>query len=71
MAALKLSIHSARERLACALETKDYATALACQVEIDDLQREAHRLERRRNHDLIKTELRPLKPLSFSGVWRV
>jgi hypothetical protein len=73
--ALKLSVQSARERMARALEAKDYATALACQVEVDDLQHKAYRLKRRYNFDLGKelgkASLRPLRTMSFMGVWPI
>lgn len=49
----------------------DYETAMACQVEIDALQREAYRLERRHNLDLRPASIRPMKPLAFLGVWRM
>jgi len=34
------------ERLAAALQAMDYATALDCQIEVDDLERELRGLER-------------------------
>jgi hypothetical protein len=56
-------------------EAKDYATALPCQVEVDDLQHKAYRLKRRCNFDLGKepgkASLRPLGAMSFTRVWRI
>jgi hypothetical protein len=51
-AALKSGIQSARERMTNALATMDYETALACQVEINELKREARLRERRHDVDL-------------------
>ena len=45
--AIKREIQSARERLNVALQSMDYAFALACQIEIDNLKSQACRLERR------------------------
>jgi hypothetical protein len=60
-AALNFRIRAARERMTRATAAMDYKTALACQVEIDDLEREAFA------PDLRKAELRPLRSPSF---WR-
>lgn len=71
-AALKFRIRSARERMTRALVAMDYETALACQVEIDDLERETQLLERQ--HEIVhlrRAELRPVKPVAFVGVRRV
>jgi hypothetical protein len=51
VAALKYRVRSARMRLNAALRTMDYGVALACQVEIDDLQNQVHLLERQHRHD--------------------
>lgn len=46
-AAVKRKIQSARERLNVALQSMDYALALACQIEIDNLKSQGYRVERR------------------------
>jgi hypothetical protein len=61
-AALSFRIRSARERMTHALAAMDYDTALACPVEIDDLEREAFEPHMR------KAALRPLRSPSF---WRI
>jgi hypothetical protein len=49
-AAVKTEIQAVRERLGVALRSMDYTRALACQMEIDHLHREACQLERRNGH---------------------
>ena len=50
-AAVKSEIHAARERLGTALRSMDYTRALACQIELDHLEREARYLEYRHGHE--------------------
>jgi hypothetical protein len=42
-------------RLSAALQAMDYKVALACQVEIDDLENEVRLLERQHRHQLYRT----------------
>ena len=48
--AIKTEIQAVREWLGVALRSMDYTRALACQMEIDHLHREACQLERWRGH---------------------
>lgn len=42
-AAVKSEIHAARERLGTALRSMDYTHALACQMELDHLERDPNK----------------------------
>jgi hypothetical protein len=55
-AAVKTEIQAVHERLGVALRSMDYTRALACQMEIDHLHREAHQLEYRHGHELYLTQ---------------
>jgi hypothetical protein len=51
-ATVKIEIRAARDRLGAALQSMDYARALAFQIKVDQLRREARQLEYRHGHEL-------------------
>jgi len=54
-AVAKIEMHRARERFNAALRSTDYSRALACQIEVDRLERLARWLDHVHGHELYPT----------------
>jgi hypothetical protein len=55
-AAAKIEMHAARERFGAALRSMDYKRALACQIEVDRLERLARWLDHAHGHEPYPTK---------------
>jgi len=53
--AAKIEMQAARERFSAALRSMDYRRALACQIEVDRLERLARWLDQVQGHELYPT----------------